>query len=66
MPKSSMVFTFLSNCKDQIIILVIFAEMVDKDKHSEGKKITGVSSVASRNHLMTGCGETQRQKYQKE
>lgn len=66
MPKSSKVFTFFSNCKHQIAILVILAEMVDKDKHSEGKKITGVRSVASRNHLMTGCGETQRQKYQKE
>lgn len=66
MPKYSMVFTFFSYCKHQIIILLILAEMVDKYKHLEGKKITGVHSVASRNHLMAGCGETQRQKYQKE
>lgn len=66
MPKSSTVFTFFSYCKHQIIILVILAEIVDKDKHLEGKKITGVHSVASGNHLMTGCGETQRQKYQEE
>lgn len=61
-----MVFTFFSNCKHQIVIRVILADMVDKDKRSEGKKITGVHSVASRNHIMTGCGETQRRKYQKE
>lgn len=64
MPKSSTVFTFFSYCKHQIIILVNLAEMVDKDKHLEGKKITGVHSVASRNLLTTGCGETQ--KYQRE
>lgn len=66
MPKSSTALTFFSYCKQQIIILAILADMVDKDKCLEGKKITGMYSVASGNHLMTGCGETQRQKYQKE
>lgn len=46
--------------------MAILAETVDKDKLLEGKKITGVRTVASRDHIMTGCGETQRQNYQKE